>query len=189
MRSIAIDDAGNYVAPGGGGLTNTQLRASAVPVSGPLTNTELRAVAVPGSVADGADIALGTRADAAWTAGNGTVIGLLKGIYSRFATVLSVTPTKLGTTSRQPVWASGQHVVTSATSAKTTAITGTEVLITASADCYINIGTQSSVVATKGAGSMFIAKGGPYLFQITSGQGVAAIQDVAAGTVSVIPVA
>lgn len=97
-------------------------------------------------------------------------------------------PSKLGTTSRVPLWATGQHVAIGATSAKTAAITGTEALITVSTDCFISIGTQSTVTATAGAGSMFLAKGGPYLFQITSGQGVAVIQASAAGTMSVLPV-
>jgi hypothetical protein len=46
---INPDGSINVVASGGtsGGLTDTQLRASPVPVSGPLTDTELRATAVP----------------------------------------------------------------------------------------------------------------------------------------------
>ena len=105
------------------------------------------------------------------------------------ASPLSVTPTKLGTTTRLPVWASGQHVVTSATSAKTTAITGTEVMISLSADAYIRIGTAESVVATKGAASLFLPKGGPYTFQLTSGEAVAVIRDTGAGVMSAVPVA
>lgn len=97
---------------------------------------------------------------------------------------------KLATTTRQPVWASGQVLTTSTSSAKTTAITGTEVMISTTQDIWIAIGVQASVVAAKDtAGSMFLPKGGPYTFQITSGHGVAAIQDSAAGKVSVLPVA
>lgn len=47
---ILVDEHGNPVSLGGGGsggLTNTELRASAVPVSGPLTDTQLRATPVP----------------------------------------------------------------------------------------------------------------------------------------------
>lgn len=102
---------------------------------------------------------------------------------------VSLTPAKLTTTTRLPVWASGQHVVTSATTAKTAAITGTEVMISLSQDAYIKIDTQATVVATKGAGSMFLKAGGPYTFQITSGQGVAVIMDTAAGVMSAVPVA
>jgi hypothetical protein len=102
---------------------------------------------------------------------------------------VSRTPSKLETTTRLPVWASGQHVVVGAATAKTTAITGTEVMISLSSDAYVRIGTQASVVATKGAGSMFLKAGGPYTFQLTSGEGVAVIQDSAAGVMSVVPVA
>lgn len=98
-------------------------------------------------------------------------------------------PAKLGTTSRVPLFATGQHLTIGAASAKTTGITGTEVLISTSTDCFVNIGVQASVTATAGAGSIFLAKGGPYLFQITSGHGVAVIQATAGGTLSVIPVA
>lgn len=140
---------------GGGGSVEVTNFPAEQAVTGPLTNTQLRAAAVPVTIA-GAQ---------------------------------SVTPTKLGTTTRLPVWASGQHVVTSATSAKTTAITGTEVMISLSADAYIRIGTAASVVATKGAASMFLPKGGPYTFQLTSGEAVAVIMDTAAGVMSAVPVA
>lgn len=165
-RVVAVGVDGEPIGAGGAsGLTDAQLRASAVPVSGPLTDTQLRATAVP-------------------------VSGPLTDTQLR-ATAIPVSRTagKLETTTRTPLWATGQHVVTSATSAKTAAITGTEVMISLSADAYINIGTQSSITATKGAGSMFLAKGGPYTFQITSGQGVAVIMDSAAGVMSAVPVA
>lgn len=49
---ILVDTNGDPVSLGGGsgGLTNTELRASPVPVSGPLTDTQLRATAVPISI-------------------------------------------------------------------------------------------------------------------------------------------
>lgn len=96
---------------------------------------------------------------------------------------------KLNTTTRLPLWATGQHVVVGAATAKTTAITGTEVMITLSTDAYIRIGTQATIAATKGAQSMFLPKGGPYTFQLATGEGVAVIQDTAAGIMSVVPVA
>lgn len=115
--------------------------------------------------------------------GAGTAAGAMRVTYaSDGATV----PVK---TSRLPLWATGQVLTTSATSAATTAITGTEVLISTTADIWIKIGAATPVAALATAGSMFLEKGGPYLFQITSGQMVAAVQDVAAGKVSVVPVA
>lgn len=137
---------------------------------------------------EGAGVVAGGLTDAQLRATPVPVSGPLTDTQLR-ATAVPVSPSKLGTTTRLPVWASGQHVVTSATSAKTTAITGTEVMITLSQDAYINIGTQSTITATKGAGSMFLKAGGPYTFQITSGQGVAVIMDSTAGIMSAVPVA
>lgn len=100
------------------------------------------------------------------------------------------TPNKLETTTRLPIWASGQHVVVGASTAKSSALTGaTEVMVSLSTDAYIRIGPQGSVVATKGANSMFLKAGGPYTFQCSATDGVAAIQDTAAGVMSVVPVA
>jgi hypothetical protein len=48
---VVVDPTGVPVSPLAQGLTDTQLRATAVPVSGPLTNTQLRAAAVPVSAA------------------------------------------------------------------------------------------------------------------------------------------
>jgi hypothetical protein len=109
------------------------------------------------------------------------------------ATVTTVTNLtnmpKLGQTTRTPVWASGQTFTTSTTTARSSAITGTEVMISTDVDAYINIGTAGSVTATVGAGSLFVAKGGPYTFQITSGQAVAAILASGTGRITLLPVA
>jgi hypothetical protein len=43
---VPVDADGNVIGTGSG-LTDTQLRATAVPVSGPLTDTQLRASAIP----------------------------------------------------------------------------------------------------------------------------------------------
>lgn len=102
---------------------------------------------------------------------------------------VTYTASKLEYTSRTPLWGTGQVLTTSATSTATTAITGTEVLICTSADIWIKIGAATPTAALATAGSMFLQKGGPYLFQITSGHMVAAVQDTAAGKVSVLPVA
>lgn len=70
------------------GLTDTQLRASAVPVSGPLTDTQLRATEVP--VADSVQrTAIGAPADtsAASDTASGSVIAFLKRIAANITTV------------------------------------------------------------------------------------------------------
>lgn len=66
---VQLDEEGNIVVPGGeggGGLTNTQLRAAPLDVSGPLTDTQLRATAVPvsGPLTSAQAAALGLATDA-----------------------------------------------------------------------------------------------------------------------------
>lgn len=102
---------------------------------------------------------------------------------------VTYTANKLEWTTRTPLWATGQVLTTSATSAASTAITGTEVMISCTQDCWIKIGAATPTAAKDTAGSMFLAKGGPYTFQMTTGQLVAAVQDSAAGKVSILPVA
>jgi hypothetical protein len=80
-----------------GPLTDTELRATAVPVSGPLTDTELRATEVGVVVANGSDIALGNTADAAVdTDTTGTVSGKLRGLVKLMVNLLSRWPASLG---------------------------------------------------------------------------------------------
>lgn len=105
------------------------------------------------------------------------------------ANPFTVSVDKLGTTTRTPLWATGQVLTTSATSAASTAITGTEVMISVTQDTWIKIGAATPTAAKDTAGSMFLAKGGPYTFQMTTGHLVAAVQDSAAGKVSILPVA
>ena len=82
--------------------------------------------------------------------------------------------------------ASGQHVAYDG-AAQSEAITGTEVTVVASTDCYIAFGTNPT--ATVGAGSMFLAAGVPFTRRITSGWKVSAIKSATAGALSILPVA
>lgn len=161
-RTMLVDSTGAPAsAGGGGGLTDAQLRASAVPV----TNSVVGAVA-----------------DDAWSGtGNGTVVAVLKAIWTR----LAYTP-KLGQSTRTLGWATGQHLAISTTAARSTAITGTEVLVSLSVPGYIKVGT-STVVADAAAGSLYLPAG-PHYMQITSGQFVSVL-GTAAGVASVIPIA
>jgi len=96
---IVVDQNGDPVSFGGGGtsevevtnfpttqavtgpLTDTQLRASAVPVSGPVTEAELTAVV--------GLLSAGAYSDDTGAA-DGSVIGLLKGIYVQNAAIISL---------------------------------------------------------------------------------------------------
>ena len=92
-------------------------------------------------------------------------------------------------TTRLMDWASGLNLPIGATSARVGPLAGDEVAISPTTDCYVRIG-NSSVTASAGAGSCFIAAGaGPMYFQMTTGSYVAAIQLSAGGAASVIPVA
>jgi hypothetical protein len=116
---VLTDSSGAEITelPVSGPLTDTQLRASAVPVSGtvtasgPLTDTQLRATAVPISVAsvpshavtnagtfavqaaateaDGANVTLGAKADAKSTATDTTPITAMSVLKQISASVLS----------------------------------------------------------------------------------------------------
>lgn len=123
--------------------------------------------------------------------GPGTAATAQRVTYASDGAAIPVTYTasKLEYTTRTPLWATGQVLTTSATSAASTAITGTEVMISCTQDCWIKIGAATPTAAKDTAGSMFLAKGGPYTFQMTTDQLVAAVQDSAAGKVSILPVA
>lgn len=79
---LSVDDGGGSLTVDGP-LTDTQLRATAVPVSGPLTDTQLRATAVPVS-----NSAVGATTDAEAT-GDGSNIGLLKRLRTLIGTVIT----------------------------------------------------------------------------------------------------
>ncbi len=149
-----------------GGLTDTQLRATAVPVSGTvtattggLTDTQLRATAVPISVAtvpshavtnagvfavqaaateaDGANVTLGTKADAKSTATDTTpitVMSALKQISASVQAPPSQAVTNTGTFVVQAAEADGANVTLGAkadaksTATDTTAVTAMQVL-------------------------------------------------------------
>jgi hypothetical protein len=158
LRRVALisGDAGV-----GGGLTDAQLRASAVPV----TNSGVGAVA-----------------DAAWSGtGNGTVVAVLKAIWTRLAS----TP-KLGQSTRTLGWATGQHLTISTTAVRSAAIVGTEVLVSLSVPGYVKVG-DNTVTAAASAGSLYLPAG-PHYMQITSGQFVSVLGS-ASGVASVIPIA
>lgn len=99
--SLSVDDGGGSITvdgpltdtqmrasavPVSGPLTDTQLRAASVPVSGPLTDTQLRASAVPTSNSN-----IGTSTDAEAT-GDGTLIAISK----RLRTLLNGITTLFG---------------------------------------------------------------------------------------------
>ncbi len=82
-------------------------------------------------------------------------------------------------------YGAGQQVASGAASAQTTAIAAAEVLIHASAACYVATGANPVAAATTG---IPLNAGEKLLVRITSGDKVAAIQNAAAGVVNVVPV-
>lgn len=86
-------------------------------------------------------------------------------------------------------WAAGQVAAIGASSARTGAVNATEVAISVSTGAWVRFGTAGAVTAVHGgAGSMYLAAGGPYNFQFTSGEAVACIHSTGTGHLSVHPV-
>jgi len=85
-------------------------------------------------------------------------------------------------------YATGQRITTSgAGQVRSTAITGTEILLHASIRGFIRIG-DVSVVATVGAGSIPLEAGEKFHLRITTGQFVSWIRDGAVdGSLSIVP--
>nr|CAI3971185.1 hypothetical protein ORM20_00136 [Ochrobactrum phage ORM_20] len=117
QNTVKLDATTNTVKVSGnvavtGPLTDTQLRATAVPVSGsvgvtgnvavtgPLTDTQLRATAVPvsgtvtatGPLTNAQYSAItGVIGDSAWSGtGNGTLISILKALYAQNAQIITL---------------------------------------------------------------------------------------------------
>lgn len=96
----------------------------------------------------------------------------------------------LATATRAYAYASGQRLTTSGSAAvRSTAITGTEILVHASVRGFFRVG-DSNVTATVGAGSIPLEAGEKFHLQITSGQFVSFIRDGATdGSLTIMPVA
>jgi hypothetical protein len=138
--SVAVVSGGGGSS---GGLTDAELRASPVPVSGPLTDTQLRASAIGVSSADGGQVTIGAKADAAATTDAGTfsLIALIKRLLGKIpalgqATMANSLPVAL---------ASNQSALA------TTVADGASVTMGAVADAaYAGSGSSSLVAALKG---------------------------------------
>ena len=92
------------------------------------------------------------------------------------------------TSTRAYDFANGQRLSVSSTSARTTAVAASEVMVHASTRCFIRIG-DNTVVASSAAGSFPLEIGEKFHLRLTSGQFVAAIRDTADGFLTVMPVA
>lgn len=161
-------------------------------VSGYVDGMEALATALNGYV-DGLETLIGSTNTAIATL-DGRVDGLealitsLNGYVDQLETKLDTLATAIATIgTRSYTDASGQHLAFTGTSAQSSAITATEVTISASKDCYVAFG--SNPTASAGAGSMFLAAGALWTRRITSGWKIAAIQSSEAGALSIMPAA
>lgn len=180
-----------------GPLTDTQLRASAVPVSGTVgvsgsvavTGTFFQAtqpvsiaspVAVTGTFwqatqpVSAASLPLPT--GAATSANQATLIGHVDGIETAISTI--------GT---RAYGTAATRLAYTGTSAQSAAITGTEVLLhnCGTARCYV--AAASNPTAT--VNDIPLEAGEKFHLRITSGHKIAAIQDSAGGNLNIVPVA
>lgn len=145
------------------GLTDTQLRATPVPVSGtvtatgPLTDTQLRATAVPVSgtvattAADGSNVAIGTTSDASSAT---TVIGRLQKLVALLPAALGVLgglkvevlPASTGTLTSPANSASSFTVLASNANRKGATIVNDDTAVTG-ATLYLKFGTTASATS------------------------------------------
>lgn len=84
-------------------------------------------------------------------------------------------------------YAAGQRVAYTGTAARSTAISGTGVLLVSSTRCFFRVG-NSAVNATAGAGSIPLAADVPFHVALTTGQYVSVIRDTVDGNLTVVPV-
>lgn len=85
-------------------------------------------------------------------------------------------------------WANGQKIAIDATSGVSSAITATEVVLHATVDCFIKVGSGTPIAAAA-AGSLPMLAGEKYTVRITSGDKVAVIRAVSSGDLFILPVA
>lgn len=84
-------------------------------------------------------------------------------------------------------YAAGQRLSYTAAAARSTAVTGTGVLLISSTRCFFRIG-NSAVNATAGAGSIPLAADVPFHVALASGEFVSVIRDTVDGNLTVVPV-
>lgn len=148
------------------GLTDAQLRATAVPVSA-------AALPLPAGASTEATLAVLAAKIAALEGGR-----------------TPVAVQAVATATRAYTYASGQRLTTSgAGQVRSTAVAATEVLLHASVRGFLRVGS-ASVTAEVNAGSIPLEAGEKFHLQITSGQFISWIRDGATdGSLSIVPVA
>src|SRR5262245_965890 len=82
-------------------------------------------------------------------------------------------------------WASGTTVALGAASAQSSALQARLALVSATQNCWIAAGTNPT--AAKSAGSFYLGAGQIIYVPLQPGWKIAALQDSAAGTLSIIP--
>lgn len=125
------------------------------------------------TIADGADVAQGAVADAAYVSGSGTVVAILKAIFARLGGAIIVTPSNpIGITPTN-------RTITSATGASQTVMAlnaSRHALIiqnTGNADCGVNPTGGTAVIG--GAGTLTLQPTGSYQPRIPTLSAVTAI--------------
>lgn len=176
--------------------------AGTVAVSGPLTDTQLRAVAVPvsGTVGISGSVAVtGTFFQATQPVSIANPVAVTGTFWQATQPISAASlplPTGASTAANQATaiaaiatigtraYGGGQQVAIGATSAASTGLTATEVLLHASSRCFVRVATA----ATAGAGIPLEA-GEKFHLRLTSGQQIHVIRDTADGFLNIVPVA
>jgi hypothetical protein len=111
------------------------------------------------------------------------VFGLLKRIAQRITALIAALPFSV---TRYYNYAGTQRIVVGAGGTRSTAITGTEVLLHANTRCFFAVG-DVTVTASAGAG-VPLESGEKFHLRITTGQFLYVVQDTAGGFISIVPV-
>lgn len=173
-----------------GPLTDTQLRASAVPISGNVGVTGSVAVTgtfyqatQPVSIADPVAVT-GTF----WQATQPVSAASLPLPTGAATAAAQATNTAaIATIGTRAYGTAATRLAYSGTSAQSAAITGTEVLLhnCGTARCYVKAGTNPTATAN----DIPVESGEKFHLRITTGDKIAAIQDSASGNLNIVPVA
>lgn len=167
-----------------GGLTDAQLRASAVAVTGTFwqATQPISAASLP--------LPAGAATAAAQATGNASLASLDGKLAALEAGRAPVAVQTVASTTRAYAFADGQRLTTSGSGqVRSTAVAAAEVLLHASVRGFFRVG-DASVAASVGAGSIPLAADEKFHLRITSGQFISFVRDGAAdGSLTIMPVA
>lgn len=161
--------------------------AGTVAVSGPLTDTQLRATALPVSGTVGVSGSVAVTGTFWQTTQPVSAASLPLPTGAATSAAQDTNTAAIATVGTRAYGTAATRVAYSGTSAQSAAITGTEVLVhnCGTARCYIKAGANPTATAN----DIPLETGEKFHLRITTGDKIAVIQDSASGNLNVVPVA